>query len=89
MIPYLNFASVFLARSRFEILLIGKELGLVKLGNIYINGTKVQANVSHHKAINYEYIQKLEKQLEEEIEKLLDLADSKDESEKGSELDIP
>jgi len=70
-------------------LLIGKELGLVKLGNIYINGTKVQANVSHHKAINYEYIQKLEKQLEEEIEKLLDLADPKDESEKGSELDIP
>lgn len=72
-----------------EILLIGKELGLVKLGNIYIDGTKVQANASRHKAMSYEYIQKLEKQLEEEIEKLLDLATSKDESEKGSDLDIP
>ena len=72
-----------------EILLIGKELGLVKLGNIYIDGTKVQANASRHKAMSYEYIQKLEKQLEEEIEKLLDLAASKDESEKGSDLDIP
>lgn len=72
-----------------EILLIGKELGLVKLGNIYIDGTKVQANASRHKAMSYEYIQKLEKQLEEEIDKLLDLATSKDESEKGSELDIP
>ena len=49
-----------------EILLIGKELGLVKLGNIYIDDTKVQANASRHKAMSYEYIQKLEKQLEEE-----------------------
>lgn len=37
-----------------EILLIGKDLGLVKLGNIYINGTKVQANASRHKAMSYE-----------------------------------
>ncbi|MBK5263533.1 MAG: transposase, partial [Peptostreptococcaceae bacterium] len=72
-----------------EILLIGKELGFVKLGNIYIDGTKVQANASRHKAMSYEYIQKLEKQLEEEIDKLLNLAASKDESEKGSDLDIP
>lgn len=72
-----------------EILLIGKELGLVKLGNIYIDGTKVQANASRHKAMSYEYIQKLEKQLEEEIDKLLDLADSKDEIEKTLALDIP
>jgi transposase len=42
-----------------EILFIGKELGLVKLGNIYIDGTKVQANASRHKAMSYEYIQKL------------------------------
>lgn len=72
-----------------EILLIGKELGIVKLGNIYIDGTKVQANASRHKAMSYEYMQKLEKQLEEEIEKLLELALAKDESEKDLELDIP
>ena len=46
-----------------EILLIGKELGFVKLGNIYIDGTKVQANASKHKAMSYEYIQRLEQQL--------------------------
>lgn len=72
-----------------EILLIGKELGVVKLGNIYIDGTKVQANASRHKAMSYEYIQKLEKQLEEEIEKLLSLAVAQDESEKDLALDIP
>ncbi|MBN2729329.1 MAG: IS1182 family transposase [Bacteroidales bacterium] len=72
-----------------EILLIGKELGIVKLGNIYIDGTKVQANASRHKAMSYEYIQKLEKQLEEEIETLLSLAIAKDESEKDLDLNIP
>ncbi len=72
-----------------EILLIGKELGLIKLGNIYIDGTKVQANASRHKAMSYEYINKLEKQLEEEIGKLLDLAHKKDEQEKNIDLDIP
>lgn len=72
-----------------EILLIGKELGLVKVGNIYIDGTKVQANASRHKAMSYEYIKKLESQLEAEIEKLLDLADQQDEQEKAVDLDIP
>ena len=72
-----------------EVLLIGKELGLVKLGNIYIDGTKVQANASRHKAMSYEYIKKLENQLEAEIEKLLDLADQKDEQENTIDLDIP
>jgi len=72
-----------------EILLIGKELGILKLGNIYIDGTKVQANASRHKAMSYEYIQKLEKQLEEEIDKLLDLASATDEKEQDLDLDIP
>lgn len=72
-----------------EILLIGKELGLVKLGNIYIDGTKVQANASRHKAMSYEYIKKLEGQLEAEIEKLLDLANQQDEQENAVDLDIP
>lgn len=72
-----------------EILLIGKELGLVKVGNIFIDGTKVQANASRHKAMSYEYIKKLEGQLEEEIEKLLDLANQQDEHDNASDLDIP
>jgi len=72
-----------------EILLIGKELGLVKVGNIFIDGTKVQANASRHKAMSYEYIKKLESQLEAEIEKLLDLANQQDEQENAVDLDIP
>lgn len=51
-----------------EILLIGKELNLVRMGNIYIDGTKIQANVSWHKAMSYDYMKRLEEQLEAEIE---------------------
>ncbi len=54
-----------------EILLIGKELGVVKMGNIHIDGTKVQANASKHKAMSYEYMKKLEKQLEPKFHDLL------------------
>jgi transposase len=72
-----------------EILLIGKELKLVKMGNIYIDGTKVQANASRHKAMSYEYMKKLEQQLESEIETLLDLANKQDEKEASIDADIP
>lgn len=72
-----------------EILLIGKEMKLVRMGNIYIDGTKVQANASKHKAMSYDYMKRLEKQLETEIEQLLSLAAAKDEQEKELDLDIP
>ncbi|MCT4644187.1 MAG: transposase [Carboxylicivirga sp.] len=72
-----------------EILLIGKEMKLVRMGNIYIDGTKVQANASKHKAMSYDYMNRLEKQLETEIEKLLNLAAAKDDQEKELDLDIP
>lgn len=87
-----NFRKSHLAEIRNwfkEILLIGKELGLLRIGNIYIDGTKIQANASRHKAMSYDYMQRLEKQLETEIEKLLDLAVRQDEKEKDSDLDLP
>lgn len=72
-----------------EVLLIGKEVGLVKLGNIYIDGTKIQANASKHKAMSYKYMKRLEEQLEEEITKLFDLAKDQDEKENNVDLNIP
>lgn len=87
-----NFRKSYLAEIRNwfkEILLIGKELGLLRIGNIYIDGTKIQANASRHKAMSYDYMQRLEKQLETEIEKLLERADRQDEKEKDLDLDLP
>ena len=46
-----------------EILLIGNELGLIKLGNIFIDGSKIQANASKHKAMSYKRMKQLEEKL--------------------------
>jgi transposase len=71
-----------------EILLIGNELGLIKLGNIFIDGTKVQANASKHKAMSYKRMKQLEQQLECEIEQLMAHGQEQDEKEDHSTIDI-
>jgi hypothetical protein len=72
-----------------EILLIGNELGLVKLGNIFIDGTKVQANASKHKAMSYKRMKQLEEKLACEIDQLMHLAQEQDTKEDQSTIDIP
>ena len=44
---------------------------MVKLGHLAIDGTKLKANASKHKAMSYERMTEKEKQLREEVEKLL------------------
>lgn len=72
-----------------EILLIGNELGLIKLGNIFIDGSKVQANASKHKAMSYKRMKQLEKRLTCEIEQLMVLGQEQDEKDEQSTIDIP
>ncbi|MGL1886373.1 MAG: transposase [Reichenbachiella sp.] len=72
-----------------EILLIGNELGLLKLGNFFIDGTKVQADASRHKAMSYKRLKQLEKQLDCEIEQLMALGQEQDEKDEQSIVDIP
>ena len=72
-----------------EILLIGNELGLIKLGNIFIDGTKVQANASKHKAMSYKRMKELEAKLACEIEQLMTLAQEQDKKDDECIIDIP
>jgi transposase len=53
-----------------QVLVLCKEAGLVKLGHVAVDGTKVKANASKHKAMSYERMTKEEKRLEEEIAEL-------------------
>ena len=48
-----------------------EKAGLVKLGHVAIDGTKLKANASKHKAMSYERMTEKEKQLRGEVEKLL------------------
>ena len=60
-----------LAQLFTQILQLCNKAGLVKLGHVAIDGTKVQANASKHKAMSYDRMEEQEKQLKAEVEKLL------------------
>lgn len=53
------------------ILEIAAEMDVLKLGDVSIDGTKIHANASKHKAMSWKYALRLKKQLEKEIELLL------------------
>lgn len=62
---------------------------LVKLGQISLDGTKIKANASKHKALSYGHIEKLEAQLREEVQALLAKAAETDQQEAHDEHDLP
>ena len=64
-----------------EVLKLCAAAGLVKVGLVSLDGAKVKANASRHKAMSYEYMQKEEKRLHKEIAELLGKAKSVDEAE--------
>jgi transposase len=73
-----------------KILLIAQAMGVLKLGTVSLDGTKMDANASKHKAFSYGHACKLEKQLKEEIEQLLARSQRVDQEEgKKPALDIP
>ena len=61
-----------------QILLIASEMGILKLGDISLDGTKVKANASKHKALSYDYACKLEDKLKQEIAGLMAKAKESD-----------
>jgi transposase len=73
-----------------QVVRLAREMGLVKLGTIAVDGTKVKANASRHKAMSYGHMLKAEAELKAQIDALLKRAQQADEAEKNEpELDIP
>ena len=64
-----------------QVLMLCRQAGLVKVGLVSLDGTKVKANASRHKAMSYEYMQKEEQRLEQEIRDLLSKAEVTDAAE--------
>lgn len=64
-----------------QVLQLCQKAGLVKLGHIALDSTKVKANASRHKAMSYGRMKKEEQRLKEEIEQLLKQAEAVDERE--------
>lgn len=61
-----------------QVLHLAREAGLVKLGHVALDGTKVKANASKHAAMSYARMQEAEKRYEEEIAELLRQAEAAD-----------
>jgi transposase len=64
-----------------EVLLLCRQAGLVKLGHVALDGTKVRANASKHKAMSYRRMQQKEAELKEQINALLLQAQACDQKE--------
>lgn len=72
-----------------QILEVAHEMGLLEVGDIALDGTKVKANASKHKALSYKRACQLEEQLTEEVEELLATAEEADEEDLPDELSVP
>ena len=64
-----------------QVLQLCQKAGLIKLGHVSLDGTKVKANASKHKAMSYGRLKSKEKALCEEIETLVARANACDEEE--------
>ncbi len=78
-----------------QVLKIALQAGAIKVGRVVLDGTKVKANASKHKAMSYGRMEEKEKQLREEVKKLLAQAEATDNEEdtqygnKRSAEDLP
>ena len=64
-----------------QVLKLCRKAGLVKLGRVAVDGTKIKANASKHKAMSYERMQSKARDLEREVREMLDRAEATDREE--------
>jgi len=72
-----------------QVLCIARQMKLLKLGTIALDGTKIHANASRHSALSYGHAQKIEAQLEARVRELLARAEAADQEPLPEGLSIP
>jgi transposase len=72
-----------------QVLMLAREMKCLKLGNISLDGTRIAANASKHRALSWEHANKIEAQLREEVQQLLKLAEESDSRPVHDGLDVP
>lgn len=71
------------------ILTLAGEMGLLRLGTVSLDGSKMKANASKHKALSFGHATKLEQQLRAEVKGLLERAEAVDREEDQAAIDMP
>ena len=77
------------ADSFLQVLELAGEMKLLKLGSVSLDGTKLHANASRHSALSHGHIVKLESQLKAEVQELLALAESADQTDIPDGMKLP
>jgi transposase len=72
-----------------EILELAREMGVLKMGTVALDGTKIHANASRHSALSHEHAGKIEAQLKLEVAELLAKAEAADKAEVPDGMSIP
>jgi hypothetical protein len=72
-----------------QVLLLAREMGVLKMGTIGLDGTKIHANASRHSALSYEHAGKIEAQLKAEVADLMAKAEEADAADVPDGMSIP
>ena len=72
-----------------RVLLLAREMGVLKMGTVALDGTKIHANASRHSALSYEHAGKIEEQLQAEVAELLAKAEAADQADIPDGMSIP
>ena len=72
-----------------QVLVLAREMKLLKLGHIALDGTKIKANASKHTALSWAHANRIEAQLRHEVQTLLALAEKTDRAGVPDGMDVP
>src|SRR5471032_761537 len=72
-----------------QVLGVAREMGVLKMGTVALDGTKLHANASRHSALSYEHAGKIEAQLQAEVADLLAQAEAADQADVPDGMSIP
>jgi transposase len=72
-----------------QVLGVAREMGVLKLGTVALDGTKIHANASRHSALSYEHATKIEAQLKAEVADLLGKAEAADQADVPDGMQVP
>jgi hypothetical protein len=68
---------------------LGREMGVLKLGTVGLDGIKLHADASRHSALSYEHAGKIEAQLKAEVVELMAKAEAADQADVPDGMSIP
>lgn len=72
-----------------QVLELVREMKLLKLGTVCLDGTKIHANASRHSALSHGHIEQLEVQLKAEVQDLLEQAEKADQTDLPDGINLP